>query len=51
MLNIFKKKQNNFKDITLNLNDIKKEKNCKIQSNCITKEYNNLIYSPSSSKE
>ena len=51
MLNILKKKQTNLNyDISLYPNDIKKEKNNKIKSS-LTKQYNNTIYYPSSSKE
>nr|YP_010371636.1 ribosomal protein S3 [Exserohilum rostratum]UOU81290.1 ribosomal protein S3 [Exserohilum rostratum] len=50
MLNIFKNKQNNFNDKSLNTNYII-EKNNKIQSNSERDEYNNIIFHSSSSKE
>ena len=50
MLNIFKNKQNNFNDKSLNTNYII-EKSNKIQSNSERDEYNNIIFHHSSSKE
>jgi len=50
MLNIFKNKQNNFNDKSLNTNYII-EKSNKIQSNSERDEYNNIIFHHSSNKE
>ena len=55
MLSIFKNKQNTLNNLSLKTNFsndyINKEKNIKIQNKSEKEEYNNLIYSPSSSKE
>lgn len=55
MLHIFKKKQNNFNNLSLN-SDYKKSKNpssnkTKSNSNYSENEYKNIIYYPSSNKE
>jgi len=47
MLNILKKKQKNFNNLSLTI--IKNKK--KLQSNIEKNEYKNIIYYPSSSKE